>query len=58
MKDLLFGWLGKKIIELTLIDYIVFLIEFGIFIILLMVLLGFIVCKIDDIKFKKKWGIK
>lgn len=58
MKELLFGWLGKKIIELTLIDYMVFLFEFGIFMIILVVLIGFLVCKIDDIKFKKKWGIK
>lgn len=58
MKNILFGWVGKKILELTLIDYIVFLIEFGIFIIILMVLIGFVICKIDDIKFKKKWGIK
>ena len=54
MKDLLFGWVSKKILELTLIDYIVFIVEFGVFIILLMVLIGFIVCTVDDIKFKKK----
>ena len=58
MKNLLFGWVGKKITEITLIDYIMFNVELIIFIILVSLLIAFVICKIDDMKFKKKWGIK
>ena len=54
MKDLLFGWAGKKLFELTILNIIVFWVELIIFIILASLLIGFIICIYDDIKFKKK----
>lgn len=54
MKELLFGWIGKKLSEMTMLNFIIMYIELVLFIILIGFLIAFVSCTIEDIKLKKK----
>lgn len=54
MKELLFGWISKKLCEMTMLNFIIMFIELVLFVVLIGFLIAFVNCTIIDIKFKKK----